>query len=336
MAANKGNRIWWWVIPLVVILGGLGYYWYTKGGLMTPAIQPAKEISLTQKPGTPGAAPETETGPGGPSVSGPIPKKTLPEEGSGTSTIPAEKVEDAGSSELAAQGPIEELMLRSETASKAAQPSPGQRAYCTLVDQRVSDFFESVGSQPYFRRHQAEKDAYTQVTQIMKRLAAQAPEPAGEGINPTVLLTNIYFFSRALQRKDLLLIKEIMVNERDALEFDLDTFYRWLMLGTACPNPDNVRPSFDVVYRYAGFFLNTTGGRSCLFRRPLRLRLLASYYCVLVLYQADRLGKNSYGLDVLPYIQPIKDELRHHPELEFKEQYLSTLNRIENYYLQKR
>lgn len=333
MAANKGSRIWWWVVPLVVILGGLGYYWYTKGGPVTPTIPAAKDTSLTQKPGAP---PGTETGPGGPLVSGPIPKKTLPEEGSNASTSPTEKAEDAESSVLAAQGPIEELMLSSETASKAAQPSPGQGAYCTLIDRRVSDFFESVDSQPYFRRYKAEKDAYTHVTQIMKRLAAQPPEPAGEGINPTALLTNIYFFSRALQRKDLLLIKEIMANERDALEFDLETFYRWLMLGSACPNSDNVRPSFDVVYRYAGFFLNTTGGRSCLFRRPLRLRLLTSYYCVLILYQADRLGKNSYGLDVLPYIQPLKDELRHHPELEFQDAYMSTLDRIGNYYLQKR
>jgi len=332
MGANKGSRIWWWVVPLVVIVGGLGYYWYTRTGPVTQTIPAAKDTSVTERP--PGG-PATVTE--GPSVSGPIPKATTPEEGAGDVASPVETAtEEGGLPEVAAQGPIEELILKTEVPARGVLTSPDQQAYCSLISQRVSDFFESLDGQPYYGRYQLGKNAYSHFAQVLNRLAAQPPEPAGEGINPTTLVANIYYFARALQRRDLLLIKEVMANERDALEFDLETFYRWFMLGKDCPNPDHVRPSFDVIYRYAGFFLNTTGGRSYLFRRPLGLRLLVSYYCVLVLYQADRLGKNTYGLDVFPYIQPLKDELRHHPELEFQEQYVTTLNRIENYYLQKR
>jgi len=343
MATNKGRRIWWWIVPAMVILGGLGYYWYTKTGPETEKLRVAREISPDQKPGVSGAVQGagTRTGAGDAAVSGPESKQAAPEasvtEGSGALKFPIEKkAEDAGPPEVAVQGPIEELFLKTGSGRTAGGTVPDQGAYCTLIDQRVSDFFKSLNTQAYFRRSNLGKDAYTHFTQIIKRLAAQPPQPAGEGIQPATLLANIYFFSRALDRKDLSLIKEVMANERDTMEFNLETFYRWLMLGKDYPNPGDVRPSFDVTYRYAGFFLNTTGGRSYLFRRPLRLRLLVGYYCVLIVYQADRLGKNSYGIDVVPYLQPLKDELRHHPELEFQDEYIRTLNRIENYYLQKR
>ena len=32
----------------------------------------------------------------------------------------------------------------------------------------------------------------------------------------------------------------------------------------------------------------------------------------------------------------LKKELAHHPELEFQEQYIRTLNRVENYYRKRR
>ena len=78
------------------------------------------------------------------------------------------------------------------------------------------------------------------------------------------------------------------------------------MLGKLYPDPGQVRLPFDVMYRYAGFFLNTTGGRAYLFRRSVKLRLLLTYYSVLVVYQADRLGKNSYGAEYIPVYCTLK------------------------------
>jgi len=336
MAKNMGSRIWWWIVPSVVILAGLGYYWYTKTGPETEKTLTVREISPDRKgdvsggvqgragEGTGGSAGAPEqTGPDGPV--GPVSER-FPIEGRKTSE----------SSEVAARGPIEELFVKAESAPPAKETVPGQGGYCNLIDQQVSDFFHYLDGKAYFQRFKLEKDAYSYFAQIITKLSNHPPQPAGEGIQPTTLLANIYFFSRALEGKDLRVIKAVIENERDTMEFNLETFYRWIMLGKDCPNSKNVRPTFDVTYRYAGFFLNTTGGRSYLFRRPLRLRILISYYCVLIVYQADRLGKNSYGLDVVPYLQPLKDEMAHHPELEFQEQYIRALTRIENYYLQKR
>jgi len=352
MGKKSGSRIWWVIVLVLLVLGGLGYYWTTRTGPETEKLQVAKGISPGRKPdiseGVQGTgikpAKEPETGPtkGGTPVAGPaVGKQAVPEgavkEGSGPETYPVKKEKDTRTPEVAAQGPIEELFVKTDSAPQARPaPPPDQKGYCALIDEQVSDFFHSLDTKGYIRRFNLEKETYPYFAQMIKRLAAQPPQPAGEGIQPATLVKNIYFFSRALDRKDLGLIKAIVTHEGDTMEFNLETFYRWLMLGKECPNPENIRPPFDVTYQYAGFFLNTTGGRSYLFRRPLRLRLLLSYYCVLIVYQADRLGKNSYGLNLLPYIQPLKDELAHHPDLEFQDQYISTLNRIETYYLQKR
>jgi hypothetical protein len=337
MVAKNRSRIWWWIIPALVILVGLGYYWYTKTRMEKAAIPVGQEISPDRKPkiakgdqevrtrvedrstpgvDTPDGAPETET--------------------SDAQTYPIGKPDGGGVPEMAAQGPIEELFIKRGAASATEKIPSEHAAYCRLIDQHVSDFFQILNTKSFFQQFNLEKDARAYFADVIKRLSARPPEPAGEGIQPKMLLSNIYFFSRALERKDLRVIKAIIDHEGDALEYDLETFYRWLMLGKNCPDPGDIRPSFDVSYRYAGFFLNTIGGRSYLFRRPLRSRILVSYYCVLIIYQADRLGRNSYGIDVVPYLNPLKEEIAHHPELEFQDQYISTLNRIEQYYLLKR
>jgi hypothetical protein len=344
MAKKTGPRIWWWIVPAVIILAGLGYYLYTRTGPETEKTLTADEQYHDREGGVSGSPREGGgAGPGGKDASMPMPKppgqaetETSGEEGEVPETFPIEEKKTFESPEVTAQGPMEELFVKAEKAASSPEATPEKDEYCTIIDERISDFFDSVDTAAYLRRFNLEKDAFPYFAQIIKKLEAKPPHPAGEGINPTTLLSNIYFFSRALDRKDLRVIKEVISNESDTMEFNLETFYRWLMLGKACPNPGDVRPPFDITYRYAGFFLNTTGGRAYLFRRPLRLRLLMSYYCVLIVYQADRLGKNSYGLNVFPYIQPLKDELAHHPELEFQNRYINTLNRIENYYLQRR
>ena len=341
MATNKGSRIWWWIIPVVVILAGLGFYWCTRSGPETDERLTAQNTGSGQKPPVSrdarvtGTRPEEKTQ-GAPEKSEEgAPKRT----GTGPAepeTFPIKTARMARQEEVAARGPIEELFFEAEQGPPDRKREPEQKAYCVLIDQHVRDFFEFVNERRCFRQFNLDQDAYSYFAGIIKRLAARPPQPAGEGFDPNMLLTNIYFFSRALDLRDLSVIKAVMGSEAGALEYDMETFYRWLMLGDECPNPGGVRPPFGAIYRYAGFFLNTAGGRCYLFRRPMQIRLLLSYYCVLIIYQADRLGQNTYGLDVAPYVKALKKELMHHPELEFQDQYISTLDRIDKYYLQKR
>ena len=92
----------------------------------------------------------------------------------------------------------------------------------------------------------------------------------------------------------------------------------------------------EVVYQYAGFFLNTIGGRAYLLRRTPSVRLLVSYYCILIIHEMDKEGKNHLGIDILPFVTTLKQEIGHYSEFKFLRKYLGQLNRIEDYYIQKR
>jgi hypothetical protein len=120
------------------------------------------------------------------------------------------------------------------------------------------------------------------------------------------------------------------------MEISLEMFYRWLTLGERCPDPENIRPSMTTLYQYAGFFINTTGGRAYLFRRPSGLRLLVSYYSVLIIHEADKKGRNNCGIDIFPLIEPLKNEIRYYPDFQFQEEYIGQIEEIEEYYRKKR
>nr|NIR13583.1 hypothetical protein [Desulfobacterales bacterium] len=179
-------------------------------------------------------------------------------------------------------------------------------------------------------------DSYERFKGVMMKLSSEPPVPAGENMDTLIMTRNIYHFYRLLENEDIRLIREIMRNEADSLELNLDIFYKWLMLGDQCPDPEKTRPSLEVLYQYAGFFLNTIGGRAYLYRRPLNVRLLISYYSLLIVHEADKKGKNSYGIDVFPEITPLAREISLYPDFHFQNEYILQLTQLQNYYLKKR
>ena len=69
-------------------------------------------------------------------------------------------------------------------------------------------------------------------------------------------------------------------------------------------------PSLETLYEYAGFFLNTLGGRNYLMRRNAQLRILTSYYCLLILDKANDETLNRYGIDIRPHIKLVLSEIK--------------------------
>ncbi|MBU2499199.1 MAG: hypothetical protein KKE57_09880 [Proteobacteria bacterium] len=207
---------------------------------------------------------------------------------------------------------------------------------CALIEKDVRDFFAYLNTRSYIQHLNEGTDTYDHFKRLIRRLSARTPIPAGEGIDAALMTKNVFHFYRVLDKVDIRLLKEIITNEGETLELTLELFYKWLMLGGQCPDPEGVRPSLEVLYHYAGFFLNTIGGRTCLLRRPLALRLLFSYYSLLTVHEADKRKRNSYGIDVFPLIAPLAKEISIYPDFHFKGEYLLRLNEIDRYYLQKR
>lgn len=207
---------------------------------------------------------------------------------------------------------------------------------CARLDQDIRGFFHYLDGRDYLRRRYPNLNTLARYRKILARLAAHPPVPAGEGKDPRIIVQNLYHFFRVVGQKDLTLMREILDNESDGLELDLDLFYRWAVTGGHCPDPGGIRPTRRMLYRYAGFFLNTTGGRGYLFRRPFAVRLLVSYYCLLIIHQADMEGKNSEGIDIYPLILDLRTEIAHYRDFEFQKDYLDQLDRMARYYREKR
>ena len=120
------------------------------------------------------------------------------------------------------------------------------------------------------------------------------------------------------------------------MEINLALFYRWLMSGDECKGKKGLPPSLDSLYRYAGFLVNSIGGRAYLFRRKTRLRLLVYYYCLLIIHEADKRKMNSFGIDITPFLEPLAEEIGNHQLLYFRKEYAGKLIDLNNYYLRKR
>jgi len=397
----KGIPIWWWAIPAVAILGGVGYYWYSHSGQKPENVMLAGDLSPVGEDassrGTPGAAVPERGAPGAGEASersagikafpieeragggdspdlerAPVDRETLLEELRSATEGQIERLSELSKKDFASidrrlkelvetggapvsvaerretepvSGPGEEVSPGTgEPVRRLFEPgkerifakTPAERLYCGLIDEYVADFFSYLDTRKYIKRLDLQTDTYSYFKRIIKALSARPPEPGGEGLTPTLMVKNIFFFSRALDRRDLRFFKEVVKNERDTLEINMEMFYRWAMLERLCPGSGGTRIPFDVLYRYAGFLLNTTGGRAYLFRRSISLRLLLTYYSLLVVYQADRSGRNSYGINIFPHINPLREEISHYPDFQFQDQYMDALTRIEDYYLRKR
>ena len=222
------------------------------------------------------------------------------------------------------------------SATETIEPDLSPAAYAMEIKENISEFFHYLDQKKYIQGLLLKGTAYSRFKIILQKLAARPPVPAGESADAAIIISNIYHFFRVLDRNDLKLIKRVILNERDMIEINMEMFYKWFTLRDHYADPESVIPSRKVLYQYAGFFLTSTGGRAYLLRQPSVVRVLVNYYCILLIHEADTTGKNNYGIDIFPYIATLKDEIRHYPKLQFQNKYSEQLNRIENYYLQKR
>lgn len=224
----------------------------------------------------------------------------------------------------------------SSPADSAAVKAIAPEETCAEIESTVAEFFAFLDGQPYLQALNPEIDTRQRFQQIIEDLASRPPIPAGEGLDPRLTVENVYHLYRVLGNQDLRLIKEIIRHERETLELNLHVFFEWLNVEGKCGSSQQLRLPLEVMYRYAGFFLNSIGGRAYLFRRAPELRLLVSYYCLLILYQADQTGRNTYGINIRPLIAPLIEEFQHYPDLFLQAEYVARLRQLQAYYLARR
>jgi len=206
---------------------------------------------------------------------------------------------------------------------------------CQTMEKEITEFFAYLEKKDYIRELELGEDLFTHFRNLIENLSSHPPVPAGEGFNYDIMIQNIYHLYRTLGIKDLKLIKAIIEHEADALEVNLALFYRWLMSGDMCGRREGLPPSLDISYRYAGYLINSIGGRAYLFRRETRLRLLLTYYSILVIHEADKRKLNNFGIDISPYLEPLADEIENYHRLYFRREYAGSLVDLKDYYLKR-
>jgi hypothetical protein len=207
---------------------------------------------------------------------------------------------------------------------------------CQKMEKDLQEFFTYLDAKDYIKELKLEKGTFNHFIKIIRALSLNPPIPAGEGLNYDMIISNIYHFYRALELKDLELIKLILKNEADTMEINLALFYKWLMSNDKCGQKEGIPPTLNTLYKYAGFLINSIGGRSYLFRRETRLRLLLYYYSLLIIHEADKKKMNNFGVDITPFLEPLAEEIENYKFLYFRKEYAGRLINLKDYYIKKR
>ncbi len=232
--------------------------------------------------------------------------------------------------------PKEEEPIPLHVATGETPPSPEPPNECLQTADKILLFFEHLDRQAYIREYKLKSSTLDHINGIIKKLMANPPVVVRETDDLFAILNNMAHFFKVLGPKDLLLIKDILTNERELVEPTMALFYRWSEIEPECSDMNlNIKLPLTGLYEYAGYFINTLGGQSYLFRRALQLRLLIRYYSILIIDHTNSVDANRYGIDIRYTLDALISEIQTNGNLENKQEYLEKLIRMQESYQAK-
>ena len=204
---------------------------------------------------------------------------------------------------------------------------------CKEVSPTLSNFFNTLEKKDYNKEAiNGDRPLQEHFNALATQLLNNPPVVTHETDDLYTVLTNTAHFFRILGKDNMHLAQKVL---KEAADFEgiAAEMYRLSTEGKECVSGNKrLEIPFAAAYEYAGFFLNTLGGRSYLFRRDPRTRLLVNYYAVLILDQANRKHLNTYGLDISEQLPWLIEEMEANNRLARKEMYLDKLYELaENY-----
>ena len=221
--------------------------------------------------------------------------------------VPKEKLEDAFGEESSAVSSLKKNLT------------------CAEMTRLITTFTTYLDSREYLTFYKIGGGTYDLFQKLIKELSASPPVVSYEMDNLFTVLRNVTHFYRVIGRKRIWLMNDILKNESEIIESIMATFFVWFSNGTNCKTELNAPPSLDILYKYAGFFLNTLGGRSYLLRRDSKVRALTSYYSILILDRANDETQNPYGIDIRPYVGFSFYDISSLTGLVYQKEYLAEL-----------
>jgi hypothetical protein len=212
--------------------------------------------------------------------------------------------------------------LEGKIAEEQKQPSFAE------VEGHIMAFFSYMDDQEYVQSYKFKEGTYRQYQIAIKKLSSKPPIITGEMSSLYNIVRNVAHFYRVMGKKRVLLVKETLQNESEVIESVMRTFYLWFTMDDEGQSSVQGRLSMENIYEYAGYILNTLGGRSYLLRRDPKVRTLTTYYCVLILDKANDEELNSKGIDIRPYIGSSLMEIENQTGLVHRKGYLTKLREL--------
>jgi len=203
---------------------------------------------------------------------------------------------------------------------------------CTLLAGKLHGFFSHINTEEYIKPFELNEPSQSYFTSLAYRLLDNPPVVSRESDDLYTILKNMAHFFRVIGKDNILLMKTILDRERDKIEDVASELYQWTSIKSCRNDQFQFTAPLAKMYEYAGFFLNTMGGRSYLFRRDSRSRLLVNYYSILIVENANEKEMNRHGIDISLLIPQLINEIEFSNQLIYKENYLDQLyNLLEKY-----
>ena len=222
-------------------------------------------------------------------------------------------------------GQIEE----SGTGDQGISPSGDggdQNLSCSELADNVDSFFDTLDARQYIKDFQLESPSSVYFPKLIQKLVDNPPIVSGETDDLFTILQNTAHFFRIIGKKNILVLKGILDRERATFEQTLFDFYNLTKDPECLKTRFNLEIDQDPLYSYAGFFLNTMGGRLYLFRRDSMSRMVVNFYSILIIEQANSEGRNKYGIAIKDAIDNLIIEIESSRiTLQMRDFYLDTL-----------
>jgi hypothetical protein len=273
---------------------------------------------------SPGSAPSTEAeAPPGTSEAGKSPDSATSEHSPPDSSTSSEL--SAGAEQAASGQPGEENGTGIRGVLAPATDAD-QEVSCAELADNVEYFFNTLDTREYIQNFKLESPSSVYFPQLIQKLVDNPPIVSGETDDLFTILQNTAHFFRIIGKKNILVLKGILDRERATFEQTLFDFYRLTKAPECLETRFDLNIGQEPLYAYAGFFLNTMGGRLYLFRRDSMSRMVVNFYSILLIEQANREGRNKYGIAIKDAIDNLIIEIESSRiQLQMRDFYLDAL-----------
>ncbi|MFC1494748.1 hypothetical protein ACFL6W_05665 [Thermodesulfobacteriota bacterium] len=200
------------------------------------------------------------------------------------------------------------------------------------IERRIASFFLRLDEQGYIKQYELKGSSYGEYEALIEKLSLKTPLIVNETESLYNMFLNIAHFYRTLGKNRLTMVRDVLINEHDIIESTMRDFYLWYTYDYGGEKKIKGRPSTEVLYEYAGFFLNTIGGRNYLMRRDSKLRILTAYYSILFLDKANDLKKNPHGIDIRPHLRMLLNDVSTYTGFKYKFEYIKQINGLKKKY----